>query len=210
MDTIHEQPAQRDIRHEEQYDRYVSLMKRALPAAAALVLIGVLVWPLFKESNSGFTLSFSEITEFDDKVRMENPRFIGTDTKDRSFSISAASAYHEAANDERVMLDAINADVRLVNGAWLALDAPSGVFYPQAENLDLSGQVNLFSDAGYEVHARQLSLDIPDGTATSDEPVHGQGPFGVFEAGGAEVDIRGDYVNLIDGVKMTIYPRAGN
>ena len=131
---------QRDIRHDERYDRYVRLMKRALPAGAALVLIGVLAWPLLQESNSGFTLSFSEITEFDDKVRMENPRFVGTDMKDRSFSITADSAYHRADNDERVVLDAINADVRLTNGAWVALDAPAGVFHPQAENLDLSGQ----------------------------------------------------------------------
>lgn len=198
------------ITRDERYDRYVRLMKHVLPAGAALVLIGVLAWPMFRESNAGFTLTFSEIDEFDDKVRMEAPQFTGTDVKDRSFSIAAASAYHEADNDERVVLDSINADVQLADGSWLALDAPAGVFHPKDENLDLSGQVNLFSGAGYEVHTRQLSLNIADGTATSTEAVRGQGPFGVFEAGGAEVDVRGDYVNLTDGVAMTVYPRAAH
>ncbi|MDA0338997.1 MAG: LPS export ABC transporter periplasmic protein LptC [Proteobacteria bacterium] len=203
-------PREQIIRRDQKYGRYVRRMKRLLPSAAAILSLGMLLWPALRESTSGFTLSFSEIEQFDDKVRMETPRFVGTDTRERSFSVSANSAYHDAGDDQRVMLDVIEADIRRADGSWMALDAPVGIFQPKAEILDLSGQVNVFSDAGYEVHSRQLEVNMGDGKATSTSPVYGQGPFGVFEAGGAEVDVKGDYVLLTNGVKMTVYPKAGN
>ena len=204
MPVSREQIIQRD----QKYGEFVRLMKRVLPAGAALLILGLLIVPALRDTTAGFTLSFSEIEKFDDTVRMETPRFIGTDIKDRSFSITAQSAFHDATDDRAVSLDVIEADIRLASGGWLAVDAPTGVFRPKDEILDLSGQVNVFSEAGYEVHSRQLVVNIGDGKATSVSPVYGQGPFGVFEAGGAEVDVKGDYVILTDGVKMTVYPQA--
>ena len=74
--------------------------------------------------------------------------------------------------------------------------------------MDLSGQVNVFSDAGYEVHSRQLVVDIGKGKATSISPVYGQGPFGVFKAGGVFADVDGEFVTFTNGVSMTAYPPA--
>ncbi len=192
----------------DRYTRYVRLAKRLLPAGAAVIVLAVAIWPLTQGSKSGFTLAFEEMTQFDDTARMVKPRFVGTDMDERSFSITAESAYHDAGDNEMVMMDTIAADVRLTSGAWLALDAPTGVFYPKGEVLDLSGQVNVFSDSGLEVHTRQLRLDLSSGTGQGEAEVYGQGPFGVFEAGGVEVDVKGEFVRLSNGVEMTVYPRA--
>ncbi|MFN3231393.1 MAG: LPS export ABC transporter periplasmic protein LptC [Alphaproteobacteria bacterium] len=192
----------------DRYTRAVRLAKRVLPALAALIVLSVVIWPLTKNSQSGFTLAFEELKQFDDTARMVKPRFVGTDMQDRSFSITAETAYHDAGDDEMVMLDTISADVRMLSGEWLALDAPTGIFRPKDEILDLSGQVNVFSGSGFEVHTRQLQLNLSSGTGRSEQPVYGQGAFGVFEAGGAEVDVKGEYLKLSDGVAMTVYPRA--
>jgi len=192
----------------DSYTRYIRLMKRLFPAAAAVIVVAVVIWPMTEKSSTGFTLSFEELKQFDDTARLIKPRFVGTDINGRSFSVSAETAQHEASNDQMVSMDTIAADIRLKNGSWFALDAPTGVFQPKAELLDLSGQVNVFSDSGFEVHTRHLILNLKAGTGTGDQPVHGQGPFGTFEAGGVEVDVKGEYVRLTDGVKMTVYPRA--
>jgi lipopolysaccharide export system protein LptC len=196
------------VTREDRYSRYVRLMKRVLPAGAALLLAGILVVPALRGTTSGFTLAFSELKESDDKARMVEPRFVGTDTQDRSFSISASSAYHDAGNDETVILDTISADIKMKNGSWVALDAPVGTFHPETEILDLSGQVNVFSDSGMEVHAPEMRLNLAEGKGSSDAAVHGQGPFGKFRAGGVDVDVKNENVTLRDGVKMTVYPRA--
>jgi lipopolysaccharide export system protein LptC len=196
------------VTREDRYNRYVRLMKRILPAGAAALLFGILILPAVRGTTSGFTLAFSELKESDDKARMVAPRFVGTDTQDRSFSISANSAYHDATNDETVILDTITADIKMKGDSWVALDAPVGTFRPKAEILDLTGQVNVFSDSGMEVHTPKMSLDLGKGMGTSNDAVHGQGPFGRFQAGGVDVDVKNENITLRDGVKMTVYPRA--
>jgi lipopolysaccharide export system protein LptC len=193
---------------EDRYSRFVRLMKRVLPAGAAVLLFGILLLPALRDTSSGFTLAFSELKESDDTARIIEPRFVGTDTDDRSFSITAASAYHDATSSETVNLDTIAADIRMKNGSWVAVDAPKGTFHPEAEVLDLSGEVNVFSDSGMEVHTPQLTLNLSDGKGTSDQTVRGQGPFGQFQAGGVDVDVNNENIILRDGVKMTVYPRA--
>ncbi|MEN3976478.1 LPS export ABC transporter periplasmic protein LptC [Emcibacter sp. SYSU 3D8] len=196
------------VYREDRYSRYVRMMKRALPAGAALLLAGILIVPAIRGSSSGFTLAFSELKDSDDKARMISPRFVGTDTEDRTFSVSANSAYHDASNDELVMLETISADLKSKDGSWVTVDAPVGTFHTRSEVLDLTGQVNVFSDSGMEVHTPKLTMHLSEGTGTSDEAVHGQGPFGKFQAGGLDVDTKTENITLRDGVKMTVYPRA--
>ncbi len=193
---------------EDSYSRYVRLMKRVLPAGAALLLLGILMLPAIRGSSSGFTLAFSELKESDDKARMVAPRFVGTDTNDRSFSVTANSAYHDAASDELVTLDTIAADIKSKDGSWVSVDAPVGTFHTRSEVLDLTGQVNVFSDSGMEVHTPKLTMDLASGKGVSNEAVHGQGPFGKFQAGGLDVDTKSENITLRGGVKMTVYPRA--
>jgi lipopolysaccharide export system protein LptC len=196
------------VTREDRYSRYVRLMKRVLPAGAALLLLGILILPAVRGSSSGFTLAFSELKESDDKARMVEPRFVGTDTNDRSFSVTATSAYHDASNDELVTLDTIAAGMKSKDGSWVTVDAPMGTFHTKSEILDLTGQVNVFSDSGMEVHTPKLTMNLSEGKGTSNSAVHGQGPFGKFEAGGLDVDIKTEDITLRDGVKMTVYPRA--
>ncbi|MGE0667758.1 MAG: LPS export ABC transporter periplasmic protein LptC [Sphingomonadales bacterium] len=196
------------VNREDRYSRYVRLMKRVLPAGAALLLAGILIVPAIRGSSTGFTLTFSELKESDDKARMIAPRFVGTDTEDRSFSVTASSAYHDASNDEVVTLDTIAADIKSKDGSWVTVDAPVGTFHTKSEVLDLSGQVNVFSDSGMEVHTPKLTMNLSNGKGTSNAAVHGQGPFGKFTAGGLDVDTKTENIILRDGVKMTVYPRA--
>jgi len=193
---------------DQRYGRYVRLMKTVMPVLAVVTVLLLVLYPLFSNTETGFTLDFAEITEQDDTIRMVSPHYTGTDAKGRDFQIRAETAYQSASVDELVYLDQISADVTLPSGAWMALDGLGGVYQRNADLLDLTGQVNIFSDIGYEAHSRAISLDFVLGTATSSEQVHGQGPFGVFESGGMEMDMEGNYVHLTQGVRMTVYPRA--
>ena len=193
---------------DRRYGNYVRLMKLILPALSLFVVAVLALYPLFSTSEGGFTLDFAELDQQDDTIRMVAPHYSGSDKRGRVFQIQAESAYQNTAADEIVYLDVINADVMLETGGWMALDSLGGKYQPDADLLDLSGQVNIFSDIGYEVHSRSVRLDMAKGVATSVDQVHGQGPFGVFESGGMELDLDGNYVHLTRGVVMTVYPRA--
>jgi len=193
---------------DRQYGNYVRLMKLLLPALSVGVIVMLAIYPLLVQTETGFTLDFAELTEHDDTIRMISPHYAGSDRRGRNFDIKAETAYQNATEDKIVYLDIISADVALEAGGWMALDSLGGTYQPGADLLDLTGQVNIFSDIGYEAHSRAMSLDMEQGVATSKHQVHGQGPFGVFESGGMEVDIDGNYVHLTDGVSVTVYPRA--
>ncbi len=198
----------RSFEGEERHGRFVHLMRIALPSAAILLVALVLIWPLVYEGQPGFTLIFSELDNFDDTLRMKNPRFVGSDGQDRLFSIEAQSAYQAAVDDENVYLEGIVADVRMDEKFWIALDAPTGILRREADILELAGQVNVFSSLGYEIHGRQFRLDLKEGVVVSDTQVFGQGPLGTFEAAGMRADVEGGSFELSGGVRMTIYPRA--
>lgn len=190
------------------YGRYVQLMKLVLPAMAASIIAVLALYPVVVQTETGFTLDFAEITDRDDTIRMVSPHYAGADKQGRRFDIKAESAYQHAVEDDAVNLEMIAADVSMKTGAWVALDSLGGIYRPKADLLELTGQVNIFSDFGYEAHSRTMKLDLELGIASSQQPVYGQGPFGVFESGGMEVDIEGDYVHLTEGVSVTVYPRA--
>ncbi len=193
---------------DRRYGHYVRLMKLMMPALSLFVVSVLVMYPLFSTTEVGFTLDFAELDQHDDTIRMVAPHYSGSDKHGRVFQIQAETAYQNTAADEIVYLDLIKADVVLKTGGWMALDSLGGKYQPKADILDLSGQVNIFSDIGYEAHSRSVRLDMAKGIATSTEKVHGQGPFGVFEGGGMELDIDGNYVHLTGGVTMTVYPRA--
>ena len=191
----------------ERYNRFVRKMKIGLATAAVLLAALILIWPVFSQREPGFTLAFSELQDFDDTLRMKAPRFVGADSRGRLFAIEAQSAYQPALNDEEIFLDTIVADVKSNIDSWIVIDAPTGVFRQHDEALELSGQVNVFSNLGYEIHGRQLRLNLREGIVISEQTVFGQGPFGVFEAGALDTDVEGSFLLLHSGVKMTIYPK---
>lgn len=198
----------RSFTGEERHGRFVHLMRIALPSAAILLVAVVLIWPVLYEGQPGFTLAFSELDDFDDTLRMKNPRFVGSGGQDRIFSIEAQSAYQAAVDDENVYLEGISADIASGTKFWVALDAPTGILRRENDILELAGQVNVFSSLGYEIHGRQFRLDLNEGIVVSDTQVFGQGPLGAFEAAGMQADVEGRSFELSGGVRMTIYPRA--
>ena len=63
--------------------------------------------------------------------------------------------------------------------------------------LDLDGAVNLFHDKGYEMHTRDVRVNLAQSKAISKHAVQGQGPAGDLTAEGIEVLDGGKRVLLL-------------
>jgi hypothetical protein len=92
---------------------------------------------------------------------------------------------------------------------WLNVDAPTGTFDNDREKLTLDGDVSLYSSLGYEVHGTDVTLNLADSMASSENPVRGQGPLGQFEGGSFTTDLETKRFIVQGGVIMTIYPTGG-
>lgn len=191
------------------YSRFVRIMKFALPLIAFALLAVMIAWPGIISQDESFTITFSSASRVDDDLRMVSPRFTGSDERGRPYFITADTAIQHVEDRNRVTLDRIQADMTLLNDAWVILTAPTGELRTDTKRLQLSGPIDLFSDRGYEFHAREALIDFTAGRIVSDEPVDGQGPFGLLAANAMEVTDGGERVMFSQGVRVTLMPEQG-
>ena len=196
--------------HSPGYSRFVSMMKFLLPAVAALLVLLVIAWPYLQSQDSRFRIVFSALSSGQaEDPAMVNPRYVGTDKSDQTFSITADLAKNLLKGNSEVELEMPKADITLEDGSWLVLTAENGVYARDTKSLNLIGGVNLFHDSGYEFNTSKASIDLERGVAESLEPVEGQGPFGTLTAEGFRLLDKGKTIHFTGKAKMVIYPGLG-
>jgi lipopolysaccharide export system protein LptC len=192
------------------YTRFVGWMKIVLPAVAALVLGLVLVWPQIVGRDERFRVSFSNISAKDvDSLSMVNARYFGTDKDNQPFSVTADTANEASKGAKAVELEAPKADLTTKEGQWLVLSADNGLYSQPSSTLDLLGNVNLFHDKGYEIHTPSAQADLKMGTASGDDQVRGQGPFGALTADGFRLYDKGARIVFTGRAHLVLDPKAG-
>jgi len=198
------------------YSRFVGMMKVVLPVAAAVLIILVAVWPYLTPSDSRFRLGFSSLVASEaESPNIVNPRLVGTDEKNQPFQITAdlAKNFHLRQDywqeTKPVELEMPKADVTLDDSTWLVVTANTGLLTPATKKLQLNGAVNLFHDSGYELRTSRALIDLNAGTAVSDQPVEGQGPFGTLNGEGLRIFKNSRTVVLLGKSRVVLYPETG-
>jgi lipopolysaccharide export system protein LptC len=188
------------------YTRFVMLMKVVLPLVAAVLVALVAVWPQFREIREGFRIELSKINLPTGGQRVTNARYAGTDARGRPFTVTAESAAQEEGQPDIIKLDKPKADITLQNNVWVAATAVDGSFYRNEQILQLSGGVNIFHDAGFEMQSENATIDLKSGVAEGKEKVEGQGPTGTLTAAGFRVMDSGARVLFSGPAKMVLRP----
>lgn len=189
------------------YSRFVFFMKFLLPSIAFILVGLVLVWPEINLSKKGFSLKFSAINRVNpEQPAMINARFVGTDSKNQPYSITADLAKNILLGGSSLELEMPKADIAIKDGTWLAIIANTGVYDQNKKTLMLNGSVNLFHDTGYEFNTESATIDINKGIASSNSDVTGQGPFGNLSAEGLKILNKGGQFLFSGKSKLTIYP----
>jgi lipopolysaccharide export system protein LptC len=165
------------------YSRFVRAMKLVLPAAAALLLGAILLWPQLQAERNRFQIGLSGLDPRNpDRLRVLNARFRGTDKQNQPYTVTAESASEADAEGRQVALDSPSADLALSSGAWILARAPEGVFDRDTETLLLKGGVSVFHDDGYEFSSPTARLWLKEGRAEGDDPAEGHGPAGEIKS----------------------------
>lgn len=175
------------MRAEAGYRRRLVFLRLVVPTAALALLGSLVAYPLLKETKGRFHIDFADsdfaITGTDE---MLNPRFVGTDSANQPYTVTAETAMRPSGDDNVIFLVAPQGDITLEDGDWLSVSADQGLFDRGAETLELTGSVKMFSDSGFAVDTDQITFDLNSGSAVSDRPVHGQGPWGLLDSVGFE------------------------
>jgi lipopolysaccharide export system protein LptC len=178
----------------------VRRLRIILPIIALLLLAIMIGWPYWQDLRDEIApLLTTEappapvINQPESEVA--NPRFVGTDKKNRPFTILADKAIQSTDGGVIELVNA-QADMTLDNGHWLALRAENGLYNRDRQTLDLSGHVMVFHDSGYQLDTDIVHVEFDTMTAESSSPTAGSGPLGEFHSQGFIVGDSGDIVTL--------------
>lgn len=191
------------------YSPLVRFLKFILPVVALLLVAIVIIWPYIQREDVQFTLGFATGSVDDSEgPTMVNPRYTGTDSDRQPFAVTADLAKNLVLDTTRVELEMPKADITLGDGTWLLVTAETGVYGRIEAILDLSGNVNLFHDQGYEMNTNAVRIDLEDRTAESVTPVVGQGPIGELRSEGFRMNNRDQVIYFTGKATLSLYPDA--
>jgi lipopolysaccharide export system protein LptC len=199
------QPKQHSVDQSvRQYSKFVRIMKIALPAVAAVLLLLVVLLPVIREQEDRFRIGTKSDKENSSAtLSMTNARFYGTDDKGEPYSLTAQGV-RQVAGSKVVELSLPKAEITLNNGTWLSASADKGVFDRDKQIIDLSGNVSVYQYQNNELHTSQARIMLKYGTAHGDAPVTGQGPFGTIQAGGFDYSSDDKKIRFTGGTKLVI------
>lgn len=191
--------------------RIVSTMKYLLPGLAFAMLVLVAVWPRLHPDTDRFNIDIAAVGPAGgSKPQVLNPRLQGIDSAKRPFQVTAdlGSRAFDPMGGEVYDLTNPTADIVLRDGSWIALSAEDGKFESASNVLHLAGNVTLFHDQGYEFQTSTAQVHLDDSSASGDDPVSGQGPFGILDASGFRVFDSGDRILFVGPAKLTVFEGA--
>ena len=199
--------ARRSSRVSVRYSRFVGIMKLVLPISAAILVGLVIVWPDSDPRRGGLGFTFARVDVGEDgEVGMARVRYVGVDNQNRPFVVTAGRVTPTSEDAQRLALQELQADMTLENGRWITLIANEGTYDRELETLQLDGPVDIYSDDGLELHTESAFVDFVSGLASGQNPVQGQGPFGLLKAKAFELFDNGQRIIFTGGVTLTVYP----
>lgn len=189
------------------YSRFVAWMKIALPLAALSLLALVLFYSGLFDDRDQLAITFAEVNNVGDDLRMVSPRISGLDARGRPYEITADTATQAPNDPNHIALENIAGHLILDQGAdRIFLTAVSGLLQPNIEKLTLHERIDVHSQGGYVFYGTSAEIDLADGTLQTTEPVHGEGPFGVLDAESMVTKEGGNLIRFTGNVKLIIQP----
>lgn len=166
------------------YTRFVNLAKLFLGILVLTLTGSILFYPAIKK-NSGIRIALigSSDKNTPSPTQMINANFHGFDENNQPYNITAKTALQ--VDENNVAFEHINGDITLNSGLWLTTQSDKGSLKIKERLLYLTGNVEMFTDEGYELHTQSMNIDIGAKIAVTSDPVNGHGPLGTIRSNGA-------------------------
>lgn len=180
----------------------VNITKFVLPAAALMLLGSIVLWPEIQRVKDTSRVAFRRDAVESGQTQLTDAHYRGVNEKGEPYTVTAATGTQVTA--DRVNLTVPKADLLTQSGQWLMLQSEQGVFMQKANLLDLSGQVVLYRDDGTTLRTQSSTIDLTQGAAVGNVPVHAEGPFGTLDAQGYALTDKGNVVQFTGPAKLVL------
>ncbi len=186
-------------------DKIVRALAVGLPALVGVIAAMMLITPLSPRGEVSFLLDRNKVAVADDRLRVDNAMYRGEDSNGRPFSLMAGSAVQQSNAVPLVELDRLTARLLLPDGPAV-LSAPRGTYDIDDEQVGIPGIVRFTAADGYELSARNVTIDLPSRTLVGEGRVGGEIPAGRFEADSMRADLAARTIVLDGDASLLMVP----
>lgn len=190
------------------YTKFVFFSKMTLGVLSALMILMIVILPVINADEEGLRLAFTTVGEKNESLpMMTNPTFQGLDEKNQPYLVTADSALQ--LDEHNIVLKNVQADMLSEQQSWLSVQAAQGNIDNQAKVMQLTEDVRLMHQDGFEFRTPFVHIDMQARIAKGDKPVKGFGPMGEIDAQGFHWDHDAKIMRFVGGVKMVVVKQNG-
>ena len=189
------------------HDRLIKILAIGLPMATGVIVAFLVITPLSPRSEVSFILDCDKVEQIDERLRIDNATYRGSDDQGRPFSLTAEEAVQRSSAEGIVRLDEVVARILLQDGP-AQLRADGGAYTIDEEFLDVRGPVMLRATDGYSLTASGVSVNLREQLLVGDEGVTGAIPAGTFSADSLRVDLDSRTITLDGNARLRMVPGA--
>lgn len=186
-------------------DKMVRFLAVALPAAVGVIAALMLITPLSPRGEVSFLLDRNKVAIADDRMRVDDAMYRGQDMQGRPFSLQAGEAVQQSNALPLVEMRELVARIVLDEGPAV-LAAPSGLYDIDDEQVGIPGMVQFTASDGYEIGARNVTIDLPGRTLLGRGGVSGMIPAGTFAANSIRADLEARTISLNGNARLRMTP----
>jgi lipopolysaccharide export system protein LptC len=204
-------PRARAYAQARRHSARVRFYKWAIPIGTTGAVAVLLVFALADPAGRLGGLSLGPLSFSGTKITMERPRLTGFHKDSRPYEVAATSATQDVRKPHLIELNEIKA--RLVvddHGTAARLEAATGLFDTQREQLELRQDVRVTTDSGEAARLKSASIDFKGGTVISREPVAVTLTNGTIEAQGLEISDNGRVLTFTGRVRTVFEGTASD
>ncbi|MEM7290127.1 MAG: LPS export ABC transporter periplasmic protein LptC, partial [Pseudomonadota bacterium] len=202
-------PAHANMRSADDFDRAhrhsrrVALLKKALPATAGFVVVSFMLFAVTAHIPIA-NITVDEIGLKEGKLVMEKPKMAGFDKKSRPYDVRAQQAIQDLAKPGKVLLNTIDAKLPMDANSFANVDAKSGIYDTESEQLFLNDEVKIKGARGMDILLQDANIDMKTGIMESNNPVNVKSKNTNITADSVRVEDGGERILFNNRVKMTI------
>lgn len=187
------------------FDRVVRTLAIVLPALIGATAAALVIAPLSPRGEISFLLDRNKVAVANDRLRVDEAVYRGSDQKGRPFTLSAGSAVQASASVQVVEMRDLTARIDLADGPAV-LSAPAGSYNIQHEQVTVADTVHFAAADGYRMTLSGITVDLPRRRAVGTGGVEGAIPAGTFSARTLEADFDQRIVALSGDARLRMVP----
>ena len=189
------------------HDRLVRWSKIALPSAAGVLLAILAVAPLQKKGDVSFILDKKKVQSAPESMRVEAPRYTGTDQKGEPFVMTANRAVQPNSSTPLVDIQGMFARLEQARGP-LVIAAHQGRYNVDTQRVAIDGPVHVTGSDGFKLSSSNVLVDLKKQQLATQAPAEGATNLGQFRANRMKADLTTHTVVLEGGARLKIVQGA--